>query len=206
MLLRRPFPARPKLSARGKKARANERSKLSNMSLEGAAMRGGRRPFRPKVQPKSPENPSQEGSAASKVKSLPCTVRTDREPSSYRKILSFKISTTSQAMKSCTVSQNANARSNRAIKYTFKLLLGGMLTGILTTSAFGQATNLFTDGEGSSTYDQYPGIADAGWAEGWNYQFGVNSGFSGFFGVDPHVISTTPLFAGGGNYFNWGMA
>ena len=71
-------------------------------------------------------------------------------------------------------------RDNPAIPPWAKALLGATLVGLLTATAWSQATNNFTDGEGASTFDQYPGTAENGWAEGWNYQFGINSGFSGY--------------------------
>src|SRR5262249_7245013 len=63
------------------------------------------------------------------------------------------------------------------------------------------------DGEGTSSFDQYPGAASPsdGWLEGWTEVFGVNSGVPGYFGVAPHVLNTTPL-NGGGNYFNFSFA
>ncbi len=96
-------------------------------------------------------------------------------------------------------------RCARFSRPSFSGLLVAGLLGLSALAATAQITNTFTDGEGSTTSDQYPGTAENGWVEGWNFQFGVNSGAAGFFGTDPIVTNTNPLFASG-NYFNWGMA
>lgn len=86
-----------------------------------------------------------------------------------------------------------------------------LLLGLLTLNASAQ-TNTFNDPENASSTDTYPGIAGDGWDGPWSFQFGQNGTppAVGFFGVDPHVINTTPVQVGtnpaGGNYFNFGFA
>jgi hypothetical protein len=77
-------------------------------------------------------------------------------------------------------------------------LFGLLLLGLVTLTVSAQITNYFTDGEGTSSPDQYAGVAGNGWSAAWATQTGTGAQV-----VQPHVISTSPL-NGGDNYLNWG--
>ena len=67
------------------------------------------------------------------------------------------------------------------------LLAGGLVgAGIVAN---------FDGGNGSAVVDAYAGKAGDGWAGAWQ-----ESTSSASFGATPTVVSTTPLFTGGGNY------
>jgi hypothetical protein len=99
------------------------------------------------------------------------------------------------------------ARASSATRRVCNALSGAVLLSLMGAGAMGQVTNNFTDGEGSSSADQYPGTASDGWLDSWTATFGnSNNGNNiGYLGVEPHVITTSPL-GSGGNYFNFGFA
>ena len=93
----------------------------------------------------------------------------------------------------------SSLKSVRAVREGLLWATGALLLCLLNFTASAQLiTNNFTDGEGTSTPDQYAGIGGNGWSAGWATQLGSGAGT-----VTPHVISDFPLNSGG-NYLNWG--
>ena len=62
----------------------------------------------------------------------------------------------------------------------------------------------FTDGNGTSSVDQYEGIAGGGWSSDWSVL--KNSASSGSTAGSTGVTATDPLYSGGGNYLKAGFS
>lgn len=77
--------------------------------------------------------------------------------------------------------------------YKIVLILTGSILVLAIPSAHSEAIANFTDGEGTTSPDQYMGTAGDGWEAGWNRRLGSN-GTTTF-----SVLNTNPL-NGGGNY------
>lgn len=57
----------------------------------------------------------------------------------------------------------------------------------------------FSDGVGTSSYDQYTGVAGGGWKDGWKSARATGTSQATY---SVTVASTTPVYSGGGNYMS----
>src|SRR5689334_15758934 len=68
----------------------------------------------------------------------------------------------------------------------------------VTSSASAQVLTLdFAGGNGTSSVDQYQGIAGSGWNTAWSQSIGAQTDNASL-----TVTNTSPLYSGGGNYLN----
>jgi hypothetical protein len=88
---------------------------------------------------------------------------------------------------------------------SFKSAAGALLlavAGAQVASADVSTLN-FDGGDGSSTFDQYTGVAGSGWSTAWTTV--TNSAAAGSDAGDTGVTSDSPLYSGGGDYLQAGF-
>ena len=95
---------------------------------------------------------------------------------------------------------------NRVSSLAAKLALGStILISVAANSLSAAVSPLdFDAGNGTSSFDQFEGVAGNGWASAWSVS--ANSASSGSTEGSTGVANDTPLYAGGGNYLKAGMS
>lgn len=86
------------------------------------------------------------------------------------------------------------------IRFIWKGFAPGLLLAVILGTSPSNATVLtldFTDGNGTTSVDQFNGVAGSGWKAGWTSAAGTS-----ITSTMNTVTNTSPLYTGGGNYLS----